>query len=318
MKTGIELIAAERERQITAEGWSEDHDATHIEGQLAYAAASYALYHGLKTTFPPESFVKLRLEDQATKEWPWDAEWWKPSSDSVQNLVKAGALIAAEIDRISRMNVKAHAPLPAGAHVDHGVDAETTEAPNNKAAGRGCHGASCSASLILRDGGIDATSGVKVMWLKYALDKLHRLLQVVHRRWMLLREKAAVKTQSNHQQATCGRRLRPEAHQIDGVIVNGVNTEGLGGINEDWLPKGIREYLANGGVMPREMEIALASLENEVLREGLASNGISESLRLCPGDHGSGKSETVACIMRSLGISLQNAELSRGDSAPDA
>jgi len=106
MKTGIELIAAERERQITAEGWSEDHDATHIEGQLAYAAASYALYHGLKTTFPPESFVKLRLEDQATKEWPWDAEWWKPSSDSVQNLVKAGALIAAEIDRISRMNVK--------------------------------------------------------------------------------------------------------------------------------------------------------------------------------------------------------------------
>jgi hypothetical protein len=32
--------------------------------------------------------------------WPWDAKWWKPSVDHVRNLVKAGALIAAEIDRM--------------------------------------------------------------------------------------------------------------------------------------------------------------------------------------------------------------------------
>jgi len=43
-------------------------------------------------------------------------------------------------------NVKAHAPLPAGAHVDHGVGVVVTENHRNRAAGRGCHGASCSAS----------------------------------------------------------------------------------------------------------------------------------------------------------------------------
>ena len=35
--------------------------------------------------------------------WPWDHEWWKPSDDPVRNLVKAGALIAAEIDRLQRL-----------------------------------------------------------------------------------------------------------------------------------------------------------------------------------------------------------------------
>lgn len=102
MKTGIQLIAEERESQINAEGWTPEHDEQHREGQIAYAASAYALYHGLKTTFPPESFEKLHLEKQATAEWPWGAEWWKPSDDPVRNLVKAGALIAAEIDRITR------------------------------------------------------------------------------------------------------------------------------------------------------------------------------------------------------------------------
>ena len=32
-------------------------------------------------------------------DWPWPPEFWKPSDDPVRNLVKAGALIAAEIDR---------------------------------------------------------------------------------------------------------------------------------------------------------------------------------------------------------------------------
>jgi hypothetical protein len=35
--------------------------------------------------------------------WPWDQDWWKPSPDPIRNLVKAGALIAAEIDRLQRL-----------------------------------------------------------------------------------------------------------------------------------------------------------------------------------------------------------------------
>ena len=34
--------------------------------------------------------------------WPWSDKWWKPSDDPVRNLVKAGALLAAEIDRLQR------------------------------------------------------------------------------------------------------------------------------------------------------------------------------------------------------------------------
>lgn len=86
-KAGAELIAAERERQITAEGWTAAHDDTHDRGALVEAAVCYAL-----------SGTGRRVPSL----WPWDATWWKPSKDPVRNLVRAGALIAAEIDRLQR------------------------------------------------------------------------------------------------------------------------------------------------------------------------------------------------------------------------
>lgn len=93
MKTGIELIAAERERQITAEGWSAEHDDVHDTGELLDAGVCYA--------------EAVQTNDKTLPiDWPWVAEWWKPTDDPVRNLVKAGALIAAEIDRLSRMNAE--------------------------------------------------------------------------------------------------------------------------------------------------------------------------------------------------------------------
>lgn len=36
--------------------------------------------------------------------WPFSQEWWKPTPDDrIRELAKAGALIAAEIDRLQRM-----------------------------------------------------------------------------------------------------------------------------------------------------------------------------------------------------------------------
>ena len=84
-KTGIELIAEERQRQITAEGWTPEHDDEHDNEQLAQAAACYAMPPRLRGPLP----------------WPWDADWWKPG-DRIRELTKAGALIAAEIDRLQR------------------------------------------------------------------------------------------------------------------------------------------------------------------------------------------------------------------------
>lgn len=89
--TGIELIAAERQRQIASEGWSPFHDDTHTHGQLAVSAARYAVAHTKLTA------VKRTL-GQA---WRWQSCWWKPK-DPIRNLVRAGALIAAEIDRLQR------------------------------------------------------------------------------------------------------------------------------------------------------------------------------------------------------------------------
>ncbi len=95
MKTGIELIADERKRQIEEEGWTAEHDAEHEDGGLAVAASAYAL--------PPMARTFMSLEDGKYLPifWPFDACWWKPSpNDRIKELVKAGALIAAEIDRI--------------------------------------------------------------------------------------------------------------------------------------------------------------------------------------------------------------------------
>jgi hypothetical protein len=80
---GIERIAAERKRQIEVEGWTVGHDAEHRHGELAQAGAVYALGHF------------------SERYWPWDLQWWKPTPDNrIRELEKAGALIAAEIDRL--------------------------------------------------------------------------------------------------------------------------------------------------------------------------------------------------------------------------
>jgi hypothetical protein len=95
MKMGIELIAEERERQIAKEGWTAEHDDDHDNNELAAAACCYAsAYYGQSGSpngHPPNG-------------WPWAAKWWKPSRSYRRNLVKAGALIAAEIDRIQRLS----------------------------------------------------------------------------------------------------------------------------------------------------------------------------------------------------------------------
>lgn len=100
MSRGIELIAEERKRQIEVEGWTADHDENHDAGQLAAAAVCYASEAAYQEG---EGMFGVREVGPDIPElWPWDVEWWKPSKDSVRNLVKAGALIAAEIDRIQR------------------------------------------------------------------------------------------------------------------------------------------------------------------------------------------------------------------------
>lgn len=92
--TGAELIAKERTRQIEKEGYNKEHDESHESDELIYAAVAYAIPHFW------HSYPSGRSRE--TEFWPWDFTYWKPSPDDrVKELIKAGALIAAEIDRIT-------------------------------------------------------------------------------------------------------------------------------------------------------------------------------------------------------------------------
>jgi hypothetical protein len=96
---GAELIAAERERQIRSEGFTAPHDDKYICGELANAAAVYAMNPGFRDRRVTGG---CGTETVASELWSWDGEWWKPKGGRIRQLVKAGALIAAEIDRLQR------------------------------------------------------------------------------------------------------------------------------------------------------------------------------------------------------------------------
>ncbi|MFB8340941.1 MazG-like family protein [Brucella cytisi] len=75
-------VLAERRRQIEVEGWTPQDDDKQTDSEMAHAAACYALNNA--------------------SVWPYSISWWKPT-DHRRNLVKAGALILAEIERLDRL-----------------------------------------------------------------------------------------------------------------------------------------------------------------------------------------------------------------------
>lgn len=100
---GIESIAAERQRQIEKEGWTPEHDDDHDSGELALAAINYiaATIFRNKGLDPKIQRPGVGGVFAGWWSWPWFRHWWKPQ-DSRADLVRAGALIAAEIDRLDR------------------------------------------------------------------------------------------------------------------------------------------------------------------------------------------------------------------------
>jgi hypothetical protein len=105
---GIELIAAERRRQIEAEGYDAAHDDRHEQGELIDAARCYAYaaqvaeWHELADWFGLDADGRINLPSPSNARWPWARSEWKPTGDPVRDLTKAGALIAAEIERLLR------------------------------------------------------------------------------------------------------------------------------------------------------------------------------------------------------------------------
>ncbi|WP_243612963.1 hypothetical protein [Shimia aestuarii] len=101
---GIESISAERKRQIEQEGWTHEHDDQHTDETLALVAALYAAPFPLLTE-EVEQHDDGRSYFAFMDPWPasWDSSWDRRSDHSRRRqLVIAGALIAAEIDRLDR------------------------------------------------------------------------------------------------------------------------------------------------------------------------------------------------------------------------
>lgn len=102
---GAELIAAERERQVRQEGYdsARDDNYTNSDGpELIRAALCYMSMAGLAW-----EDRELARPEPMEGMWPWAAHFWKPglndtNASRIRELTKAGALIAAEIDRLQR------------------------------------------------------------------------------------------------------------------------------------------------------------------------------------------------------------------------
>lgn len=96
-KSGITLNSAaqdvvlERQRQVSNKGYSLYRDDGYTSGELARAAGVYARLAGQPRTM--------------STDWPWAPETFKPSEDRRRDLVKAGALILAEIERLDRQGL---------------------------------------------------------------------------------------------------------------------------------------------------------------------------------------------------------------------
>lgn len=89
-------VIAERQRQVSAEGWIPEHDDNYRHGLLAMAASCYCLSSAFSES-------KERLCTPGS--WPFDETWWKPTT-ARRDLVKAAALILAEIERLDRAAAK--------------------------------------------------------------------------------------------------------------------------------------------------------------------------------------------------------------------
>ena len=117
--TGAQLIIEERQRQIKEEGWTAKHDDRHNHDELAWAAVCYAApaeVTASEVTFVGQWNCNCRSVDECwctsfpktfqdfDDPWPWEDDWDKRDKhDRIRCLVIAGALIAAEIDRLKRI-----------------------------------------------------------------------------------------------------------------------------------------------------------------------------------------------------------------------
>lgn len=89
LSAGVVAGLLERQRQVTAEGFTHEHDDMYNDGQLLKAAACYLLKAAGLATLRFMFF------------WPWDRKWFK-GDDKKRCIEKAFALLVADMERRER------------------------------------------------------------------------------------------------------------------------------------------------------------------------------------------------------------------------
>lgn len=109
--TGIELIAAERKRQVEEKGYTAEHDAQHTDSSIAWAAVHFAIpdyveldHCGIVLHIYPELFARKATQGKLR------VDFQQYGRDRIRQLAIAGALIAAEIDRLQRVESATEQP----------------------------------------------------------------------------------------------------------------------------------------------------------------------------------------------------------------
>lgn len=103
--SAVRDLVIERKRQVNVEHYTPEHDDEHTDGSLAQGAEAYLVaYSG----------------DPETEIWPWQADLFKPDGRkfSRRDLIKAGALIIAELERLDRAGIGKAPDAP----IDHRGD----------------------------------------------------------------------------------------------------------------------------------------------------------------------------------------------------
>jgi hypothetical protein len=112
MTRAAQDVLAERQRQREVEGWTEAHDDEHDDEELARAAACYATpewRRDYQRYFDRSENGGRDATWRAPKGWPFDDGFKPTPHDRRRELVKAAALLLAEIERRDRMEARADA-----------------------------------------------------------------------------------------------------------------------------------------------------------------------------------------------------------------
>lgn len=115
MKSGIEIITEERKRQIDVKKYDTKHDSDETAFELSTAAGCF-IANALNKEFknythyddkgPVARFQLRQVNTRRWKEeWPWSDHDGREKADIITSLAKAGALCAAEIDRIQKSDL---------------------------------------------------------------------------------------------------------------------------------------------------------------------------------------------------------------------